>query len=340
MNHRQALRGVLLGFMMALLSVGAVAKQVEVHDPVMAKEGNTYYAFSTGPGITFYYSNDLHHWKLGGRVFATQPTWATRVAPGFNGHLWAPDIVHKDGLYYLYYSVSAFGKNTSGIGVTINKTLDPHAKDYHWQDQGVVLQSVPNRDNWNAIDPAVSKDNDGQYWMAFGSFWDGIKLVKLDNSLTKIAQPQEWYPLARRPRSAGIPDADAGDGQIEAPFIFHKNDYYYLFVSFGLCCRGMESTYHIMVGRSKDIKGPYVDKDGKKMLDGGGSLVLKGDKDWVALGHNGTYSWNGKDYIVFHAYETADHAIQKLKVLPLQWHEGWPTVDPAELNRYHTELEN
>ena len=162
-----------------LLTSLAFARQVDVHDPVMAKEGDTYYLFSTGPGITFYSSTDMKSWRKAGRVFATEPEWARRVAPEFNGHLWAPDIVQHKGQFYLYYSVSAFGKNTSAMGVTVTKTLDTSSPDYGWKDQGVVLQSVPHRDMWNAIDPAVIVDETGTPWMSFGSFWGGLKLVKL-----------------------------------------------------------------------------------------------------------------------------------------------------------------
>lgn len=324
-------RWVISGCLLALTSYVADAKQVEVHDPVMAQEGNTYYAFSTGPGITYYSSNDMTHWKLVGRVFKDEPSWARRVAPGFNGHLWAPDIIHHNGKFYLYYSASAFGKNTSGIGVTVNKTLDPTSPDYQWIDQGVMLQSVPIRNEWNAIDPAVTFDEKGTPWMSFGSFWEGLKLVKLDPSLVKLATPQVWYNLARRP-------ANKNDA-IEAPFIFHKNGYYYLFVSFDLCCRGMDSTYNIRVGRSQHIEGPYVDQKGISMMDGGGTLVLKGNKDWVALGHNAAYTFGDKDYLVFHAYETADHALQKLRILQIHWEKGWPTVHREDLNRNKTVLE-
>jgi arabinan endo-1,5-alpha-L-arabinosidase len=304
----------------------------------MTKAGDTYYVFSTGPGITYYQSKDLEHWKLVGRVFEHEPSWARRVAPGFNGHLWAPDIYQKDGRFYLYYSASAFGKNTSGIGVTVNQTLDPASPDYRWVDQGVILQSVPNRDHWNAIDPAVIEDDDGNAWMSFGSFWEGIKLVKLEPDLVRLAEPQEWYSLAKRPGDPMAPDASPGIGAIEAPYIFKKNGYYYLFVSFDKCCRGMDSTYKIMVGRSKSVTGPYVDKDGKPMLEGGGSLVLGGNEDWVALGHNAAYSFAGKDYLVFHAYETTDNGLQKLRILPIRWEDDWPVVDPADLNRLSTEL--
>ena len=97
-----------------LFSTAAVsAKQVEVHDPVMTKEGDTYYVFSTGPGITYYESKDLTNWKLTGRVFKDEPSWAKRISPSFDGHLWAPDVNEKNGKFYLYYSVSAFGKHLS-----------------------------------------------------------------------------------------------------------------------------------------------------------------------------------------------------------------------------------
>jgi len=324
--------------LLGLACGNSLAKQVEVHDPVMTREGSTFYVFSTGPGITIYSSPDLQHWRWQGRVFETEPAWARQAVPGFRGHLWAPDVFHREGKFYLYYSVSAFGKNTSAIGVTVSRTLDPSSPDYGWEDQGIVVQSVPNRDLWNAIDPAVAEDESGTPWLAFGSFWDGIKLARLDPGLTRLAEPQEWYSLARRPRDPNTPDDRAGAGAIEAPFIFRKNGWYYLFVSFDKCCRGMDSTYKIMVGRSKAITGPYVDKEGTPMLQGGGSLVLGGNQDWVALGHNGAYTFDGKDYLVFHAYETADKAIQKLRILPMNWQDDWPVVDPADLNRLSTEL--
>lgn len=317
----------------------ACARQVEVHDPVMAREGETYYVFSTGPGVTIYASDDLVHWEWTGRVFDGEPGWARRTVPGFQGHLWAPDIYEKDGRFYLYYSVSAFGKNTSAIGVAVNDTLDPQSPDYKWVDKGLVLQSVPFRDHWNAIDPAIVEDENGVPWMSFGSFWEGMKLVRLAPDLVSLAEPQEWHTIASRPRSATVPEDSAGDAAIEAPYIFRKDGWYYLFVSFDKCCRGMESTYKVMVGRSRSVTGPYLDRDGTPMLEGGGTLVIDGNDDWVALGHNAAYTFDGRDWLVLHAYETADNAKQKLRILPIRWDDGWPVVDPADLNRRTTVLE-
>lgn len=317
------------------LSAGCQAVQVGVHDPVMAKEGAKYYVFSTGPGITFYSSSNMVDWQPEGRVFPGQPTWAKRAAPSFDGHIWAPDIQHHNGKYYLYYSVSGFGKNTSGIGVTVNQTLDPRSPNYRWDDQGMLLQSVPGRDQWNAIDSNIVEDGEGVAWMSFGSFWSGIKLVKLDDSWTKLAEPQQWHSIARRERPAFAADSAPEPAEIEAPFIFKKNGYYYLFASWGLCCRGKDSTYKVVVGRAREVTGPYLDRAGVDMARGGGSLVIEGDKDWKALGHNSAYTIDGKDLMVLHAYETADKYQQKLKILEMKWDkDSWPTVDSRDLNRY------
>jgi len=331
------MKHVLLTAAFALATVGCTAKEVSVHDPVMARQGDTWYVFSTGPGITFYSSKDMKNWQLEGRVFKDQPVWAKRAAPSFDGHIWAPDIQFHNGQYYLYYSVSGFGKNTSGIGVTVNKTLDPRSPDYRWEDKGMVLQSVPLRDDWNAIDPNVIEDGKGNAWMAFGSFWSGLKMVKLNADWTALAEPQEWRTIASRSRGKSVADASAGPDEIEAPFIFKKGEYYYLFASFGLCCRKGDSTYHVVVGRSKDATGPYLDKNGVDMMQGGGSLVIAGDKDWKGLGHNSAYTMDGKDYLVLHAYETADNYLQKLKIMEMKFDAaGWPTVDQADLNKYRS----
>ncbi|HEY1023460.1 MAG TPA: family 43 glycosylhydrolase, partial [Flavisolibacter sp.] len=167
----------------ALVAQGAIpagtvlpTRQVPVHDPVMIKEGDTYYLFCTGFGITVWSSANLNEWKKEAPVFAKAPQWAVDTIPGFKGHIWAPDITYRNGQYYLYYSVSAFGKNTSAIGVATNKTLDVSSADYKWIDHGRVIQSYPGKTNWNAIDPNIITDEKGRAYMAFGSFWDGLKM--------------------------------------------------------------------------------------------------------------------------------------------------------------------
>ena len=267
------------------------------------------------------------NWKREKPVFDEPPEWAVRLVPGFKGHIWAPDISYHQGKYYLYYSVSAFGKNTSCIGVATNATLNPEDSAYHWEDHGKLVQSVPGRDMWNAIDPSLTLDENDTPWLTFGSFWDGIKQVQLTDSLSGIAEPESWYTVARRIRDFKYSDSEAGNGAIEAPFIFKKNNYYYLFVSFDFCCRGTNSTYKIMVGRSENINGPYLDRDGAEMDQGGGTLVVAGNESWPGVGHNAAYTFDGTDYIIFHGYDASDNGKPKLLIRKMSWdNDGWPIV--------------
>jgi arabinan endo-1,5-alpha-L-arabinosidase len=321
------MRNVVLTILLCSVIGYVNAQSIRIHDPVMAREGDTYYLFGTGVGISVFSSHDMKSWTKERAVFETAPAWAVAAVPGFKGHIWAPDISFHDGVYYLFYSVSAFGKNTSCIGLATNATLNPSDPRYKWIDHGKVIQSVPGRDLWNAIDPNLVRDENGQAWLAFGSFWSGLKLVKLNKDLTQPSQPEEWYTLSKRPRAYNVKDAEPGEGAVEAPFIFRKNGFYYLFASFDFCCRGKDSTYKVVVGRSMSVYGPYIDKNGTRMDDGGGSLVREGNESWAGVGHNAVYSFEGKDWIVYHAYDVADEGKSKLKIEELSWDDaGWPVV--------------
>jgi arabinan endo-1,5-alpha-L-arabinosidase len=327
-----------------------------IHDPVMIRADGTYYLFGTGRGIEIWMSDDRESWHRAEPVFAESPAWVLELLPDFENQIWAPDIFEHEGTYYLYYSVSAFGRNNSAIGVVTNTALDPAHPDYRWVDRGIVVQSVPGRDMWNAIDAHLVLDEDGTPWMSFGSHWGGIKLVKMDPSLTRIAQPEEWRTIAARHRYWKLDERDAGDsanpeldyeslyperivelnrasenGAVEAPVLFRKDGWYYLFVSWDRCCRGAESTYKVVVGRSRDIVGPYVDREDERMDWGGGSLVVHGfdeSERWAAGGHNDVVTFDGTDYLVFHAYDARDEGRSKLRVHEIHWDRyGWPTVD-------------
>jgi len=301
---------------------------IRVHDPVMIRHQDTYYLFCTGRGISVYSSADMVEWKELNPVFDTPPQWALDAVAGFRGHIWAPDISFHNGIYHLYYSVSAFGKNTSCIGLATNTTLDPKDPEFNWTDHGKVIESVPGRDLWNAIDPNLVFDETGTGWLVFGSFWRGMKLFRLNEELDAPAVPQEWYTVAARPRDYYTDEQDPGEAAIEAPFIFKKYDYFYLFVSWDFCCRGLESNYKIMVGRSEKVNGPYLDKFGRDMKFGGGSLVMEGNKDWPGVGHNSAYTFDGKDYLVFHGYDASDGGKSKLLIKELAWDvEGWPFIE-------------
>src|SRR5476651_244977 len=266
--------------LLALFSLGVQAQDVKprisVHDPVMIKQDSLYYIFCTGRGIAVWSSKDRVNWKREKSVFAASPQWVPQAVPKNKpDDFWAPDISYYNGKYYLYYAVSVFGKNTSVIGLAINKTLHADSPHFRWEDQGMVIQSIPGQDHFNAIDPNLIRDENNVPWLSFGSFWDGIKLVKLSPDLKSTVQPKPWLTIANRDGLLhNSNDTTAGRGAIEGPFIFKHDSYYYLFVSWDYCCRGPKSNYKMMVGRSKKVTGPYLDRDGTDMTNGGGTLVL------------------------------------------------------------------
>ena len=307
---------------------GAVAY---THDPSIMKEGKTWYVFATGRApeggqLPIRCSTDLIHWRFCGQVFPGIPAWIKKRSPKTKS-LWAPDISHEDHEYRLYYAYSLFGRNTSGIALAVNKTLNPASPKYHWVNKGLVLQSTA-KDDYNAIDPNFVKDRKGRSWLVFGSFWSGIKLRRLNKQGVVSKKHPKLYSLARRAKPAHAAPAPPGLPPnweaMEAPFIVWHGGYYYLFTSWGLCCRGIHSTYHVMVGRSRKITGPYVDKTGKRLLDGGGSLLLKRDSRWVGPG--GESIWmgrHGKDLIIYHAY-SAKTGRPSMQLSTLVWVDGWP----------------
>ena len=310
----------------------------DAHDPVAAFCDGRYYVFTTGMGIMS--SDDLTHWRFEGSVLEETPEWA--ADKGFRGMPWAPDVQFNDGLYYVYYSYSHFGRNLSAIGVATNKTLNSESPDYRWEDRGMIIESVPGRDEWNAIDANVIVDENGTGWLAFGSFWRGIKMFRLDETMTRIAEPQEWYPLCRRPEGTtkkvsggedGIEhdprgrDFDPGDGAVEAPFIFRHGDWYYLFVSYDLCCRGAASTYNVVVGRAAEVTGPYLDREGKSLMDGAGTVVARGNGRYSGVGHCAVVNFDGKDYMFMHGYDKEYDYRSKLLIREISWTpDGWPEI--------------
>jgi arabinan endo-1,5-alpha-L-arabinosidase len=327
------------------------------HDPSIGVDHGVYYVFATGsvhpdhtegpppappsgnkpaaparplsaqwPQFPIRCSTDLHAWKRCGAVFPAVPEWIQQMSPKTE-ELWAPDISYFDGLYHLYYAFSLFGKNTSGIALATNVTLDPASPDYKWVDRGLVLRSLAT-DDFNAIDPNLVLDAKGDAWLSFGSFWTGIKMRKLDRATGMLSTTDtKIYSLAARrdgpltqPRNPNLPpDTEA----VEAPFVIAHDGFYYLFVSWDLCCRGTSSTYHTMVGRSTSVTGPYLDKTGKAMTDGGGSPLLSANSLWLGPGGESLLHLPDEDLIVFHAYSAKD-GHPALHISTIAWNNGWP----------------
>lgn len=295
-----------------------------VHDPAIIKENRTYYLFSTGgrPGegiLPIRCSDDLHHWRVCGNVFAQLPGWVREEIPRARG-AWAPDISFFRGRYHLYYAVSTFGSNESVIGLATNETLDSKEARYRWVDEGPVVASHKS-DDWNAIDPNLFIESKRKMWLVWGSFWSGIKMRRIDAANGKLSsQDTTLYALASRPRTPAI------RGSIEAPFLMRRNAYWYLFVSFDFCCRGVESTYNVVVGRARAITGPYVDRENKPMTAGGGTPVVPANSDrWHGAGHAAVFHDGGRDYLLFHAYDS-ETGRPRLEISTMNWAGGWPHI--------------
>ena len=319
-------------------------KHPDVHDPVMALgEDGRYYIFSTGMGVGVMSSADRKEWRREPSVLNPIPQWATDTVRGYRGHTWAPDISKHNGLWHLYYSCSTFGKNGSAIGLAVNKTLDPKSPDFRWEDRGMVIASHRRLDNFNAIDPNLVVDKNGQPYLTFGSFWDGIQMVKLSKQdfQTPIGKP---FTISRRVgrkltlaelndvRNYTVEGGDtieAGENAVEAPFIYRRGKYYYLFVSFDYCCRGAGSTYNTVYGRSKNITGPYLDQKGRPMEHGGGIRLYGPDETNFGIGHCAVYDFEGKTFFVAHAYEKSQGGRAKLFMRQLTFDkDGW--IVPAD----------
>ncbi len=302
-----------------------------VHDPVMAKEGDTYHIFATGIGIQHMTSQDRKTWTVKQQpVMTVIPHWTQDSVPGFDCHVWAPDVIQWHNRWWIAYSCSTFGKNGSAIGLISSRSLN----DNIWKDEGCIVCSREGRDNWNAIDPNfIIDETTNTPWMVWGSFWDGIQLARLDTTM-HIAKGEKPRTIARRYAPNEMPDEPnptsdfAGPNAIEAPFIFKHGDYYYLFVSWDYCCRGAKSSYRVAVGRSKTIDGQYLDRSGNDMAKGGGTIVIEGDKkDWEAAGHCSAYTFDNQDIFVCHGYSATKNGAAMLIQRNITWTaDGWPEL--------------
>lgn len=301
----------------------ALEGDVRIHDPSVIETEQGWVAFHTGQeggvgrgAVQLKTSSDGLSWSNAGTLGEGLPKWV-RGELGFQPlNLWAPTVSRRGDTYYLYYSASVFGVNTSAIGLTTNAAFDPAAPGDGWVDQGMVLKSGA-RDNWNAIDPWRIDTSDGRAWLAYGSYWSGIKLRELDPETGRLAAADTpTYDLASR-----------GGAGIEAPSVIEHEGKFYLFVSFDQCCEGIHSTYRIMVGRADAMTGPYADADGTPMLEGGGTEVQATEGRFIGPGGQEAIRTSAGDMLVYHYYDGADLGVSKLQVSPIVWGEdGWPTL--------------
>ncbi|RCX18388.1 dockerin type I repeat protein [Anaerobacterium chartisolvens] len=283
------------------------------HDPCIIKEGSIWWQFYTADGIGVKYSSNGTSWNQGVPIFSSNLSWWSAYVPDkTDRNIWAPEIFYYNGRYWLYYSVSTFGSNTSCIGLTSCTSIIKG----DWRDDGLVMYSTRSS-SYNCIDPAIIQDTSGDLWMAFGSFWTGIKMVKIDKKTMKPVTEAAISSIASRPGVSGNP--------VEAAYILYANGYYYLFVSWDSCCNGVNSTYKIAYGRSSGVTGPYLDQSGKDMREGGGTLLEQSGTRWKGPGGQ-SVAQNGSGLVmVRHCYDANNNGMATLRISDLYFENGWPT---------------
>lgn len=294
-----------------------LADPTVLRDPV----SGSFYAYGTqddwgdGAGsrlVPVLKSQDLIKWEVVGEAFESKPRWKK------SGGIWAPEAVYMEGKYFLYYAYSTWGDANPGVGVaTADKPEGP------FKDHGKIFDSK-SIDVPNSIDPFLWEEN-GEKYLFWGSFDNGPQQgtygVPLQEDGIQITDTNEKFKIA------------AGD--LEAVIIHKRNDYYYFIGSRGSCCDGVRSSYHMVVGRSKNLKGPYLDKDGRDLRDrGNGTLLLKANDKFVGVGHGSRILADdvGQDWILYHGIDitrgkVSGGASRRMLFLDkIDWAEDWPII--------------
>ena len=319
---------IIIGFSLALISTKSdnhinkiyhCIKAVEQHtysnpvcatslpDPTLIKapEGYFYlYATENIRNTPIFKSSDLVSWNFIGTAFSDQ----TRPSFVENGGIWAPDINLIDGKYILYYSMSVWGGEwTCGIGLAVSD--NPEGP---FTDHGKLFLS--NEINvQNSIDPFFIEDGSRKY-LFWGSF-HGIYATGLSEDGLTLRQPDEKILVAGT--------------AYEGSYILKRKGFYYLFASTGTCCEGINSTYTTVVGRSENLLGPYLNKEGKNMLENYHEVLIHGNDRFVGTGHNSEIIEDdqGKTWILYHAVDKTNPKGRLLMLDEIQWDDGWPFVE-------------
>ncbi|KAE8356083.1 glycosyl hydrolase [Aspergillus coremiiformis] len=289
------------------------------HDPGLwqRESDGKYFLFSTGKGIHISSADNLGGpWAEIGYALPSGST----IAHGGNDDLWAPDVHYEDGTYYMYYVVSTLGSRSSVIGVATSTTMEPGS----WTDHGSTGLSTDGSQKYNAIDANWIQVDDTSI-LNFGSYWNGLYQVDMASPL-KI---EDGAPN-------NIAYNASGDHAIEASFLFHYGDFYYLFFSSGQASKyetdrpAPGDEYRINVCRSESAREDFVDKDGVPCLESGGTTVLASHDYVYAPGGQGVLNDRSLGPVLYYHYANTDIglAVEQFQLgwNKLSWIDGWPCV--------------
>ena len=291
---------LLLIFYFIFSHIGAQVGAPYIHDPsTVAECDGKYYTFGTGGGGLI--SNDGWNWHSG----------AERPGGGA-----APDVLKIGDRYLCIYGATGggLGGGHNGRILTMwNKTLDPQSPDFKWTE-AVEVCSSDGMEDQDAIDPSLLLDpTTGRLWVSYGTYFGTIRLIELDPTTGHRVKGNKEKDIAI--------DCEATD-------LLYRNGWYYLLGTHGTCCDGVNSTYNIVVGRSRSIEGPYLDNIGRDMFHGGGRMVINAGDRKTGPGHFGrTIIDEGVEIMSCHFEADVERSGRSvLAILPLLWRNGWPTA--------------
>ncbi len=301
------------------------------HDPSMIRFEDGYALMSTNNNLQLWTSEDAYTWQNHKSTVSKIPQWAYTYAPTTEG-IWAPDIYYMNGEYRVYYCVSVFGKRTSAIGYQSTKSIVPGTTGYGWTDHGHVFHTVAS-DKYNAIDADVVRDTEGNYWMAFGSFGLGIQLIKLDAKTGYQASDDKTvYNIARR-------TSKASNGAEEGPSLIEHGGQYFLFTAWDICCQQgndiEKTTYKTAYGRADKVTGPYKDRAGYDMANGGGTILMERYGRYVGPGGGEAFQDLNRVRFVHHYYDLNGDKFNHIHIRDVVFTEdNWAEMGQPFLGRY------
>ena len=277
---------------------GAQTGAPYIHDPsTLAECDGKWYTFGTGGGGLV--SDDGWNWHGG----------AERPGGGA-----APDMLKIGDRYLCIYGATGggLGGGHNGRILTMwNSTLDPKSPNFKWSEAVEVCASDGMEDQ-DAIDPGLLLDPvTGRLWASYGTYFGTIRLIELD--------PTTGYRVKGNKEKDIAIDCEATD-------LVYRNGWYYLLGTHGTCCDGVNSTYNIVVGRSRSVEGPYMDNVGRDMFHGGGRMVIAAGDRKTGAGHFGrTILDEGVEVMSFHWEADFDMGGRStLAIRPLLWKNDWP----------------
>ena len=299
------------------------------HDPTMYRDENGYILMSTNNNLAMWTSEDMVKWSAKGQIFSDSPQWLKDAVGGKTDGIWAPDLFHFNNQYGVFYCGSVFGKRTSAIGVVTNANLDFSSPADGWTDQGEVTRTT-NSNNYNAIDADVVVTPDGEYWMTYGS-WNagGIRLIKLDPKTGKQASDDKTnYQIATR-----------GGSGIEGPSLIEHGGQYFLFTAWDVCCKQgdeiEQTTYKTAMGRADKVNGTYVDRNGKNLNDGGGTILMQRYSRYVGPGGGEAFKDLNRIRFVHHYYDLTGDKFNHIHIRDVVFSDdNWPEMGQPFLGRY------